>query len=562
MNKMDSLHFQVQARQDMNKLIMGITAIAVISMIFLIVGTGVRSMGVTIGILVPLLIGIFVCGGKLGLRLIKKMERGSYEEGMHLVMEGVPMNCTITDERGSVLFCNDRAMEMFKVTNKREYFEKLFGDFLPEFQPDGTRSMDVAGQYIQTAFKNGTASFEWWHQMGPGMEQFPCAVTLAAASVYGMSRILVFNNDLRQAHALQKQESALKERMQAVLDASPMLCIIADEEGNMMDVNKEAENLLGIQDKMLFITNFERYVPKNQPDGTDSIDKSTTEIQKAIRTGKQSRYEYIYQRSDGTPLPTEEITTPIDVGGKKIIICYSRDLRAEYAAKEAEQAAQNRLNVMMDKLNGQLESQSAAITESSAAIEEMIANTRSVSSTLSRNAQNVKDLQEAAAVGQSGLNEVATDFKEIARESESLLEINSVMQNIASQTNLLSMNAAIEAAHAGESGRGFAVVADEIRKLAESSSRQSKTIGTVLKKIKGSIDKITKSTDNVMTKFEAIDGGVKTVADQESGILNAMEEQSAGSTQIMQAIAQVNDITGQVKEDAKQIVEAAAKLGV
>jgi len=560
MNKMDNSHFQEQARQDRSKLVTGIVVATIISLVFVIVGTSVRNMGITIGILAPLTVAVFAIGGVLALRLVKKMERDSFEEGMHLVMEGVPMNCTITDEKGAVLYCNDRAANMFKAT-KREYAQKLFGDFLPEVQPDGTRSMEMAGKHIQTAFKNGTDSFEWWHQMGLGAEQIPCAINLAAASVYGMSRILVFNNDLRKTHALQKQEAALKERMQAVLDASPMLCSVYDEDGNPTEVNKVAERLFGISDRRLFVSNNSDFMPARQPDGADSAKKVSEMFRRVVREGYCS-YEWMYQYKGGERIPAEEFLYCIEIDGKKVVIAYTRDMRAEYAAREAEQASQKRLNAMMDKLNGQLESQSSAITESSAAIEQMIANTRSVSNTLSKNAQNVQSLQEAAAVGHSGLNEVATDIKEIARESESLLEINSVMQNIASQTNLLSMNAAIEAAHAGESGRGFAVVADEIRKLAESSSRQSKTIGGVLKKIKGSIDKITKSTDNVMNKFEAIDGGVKTVAEQENGIMNAMAEQSSGSTQIMQAIAQVNNITGQVKEDARKMVEAAAKLGV
>jgi methyl-accepting chemotaxis protein len=191
----------------------------------------------------------------------------------------------------------------------------------------------------------------------------------------------------------------------------------------------------------------------------------------------------------------------------------------------------------------------------------MIANIRSVSETLSKNAENVKTLKESSAVGHSSLNEVAADIRGIAEESESLLEINSVMRSIASQTNLLSMNAAIEAAHAGNSGKGFAVVADEIRKLAENSSQQSKIISTVLKKIKESIDKITRSTESVMNKFSAIDDSVKIVAEQEGNIFNAMTEQGTGSSQILQAIAQVNDITSQVKADARKLVEAAAKLG-
>ncbi|MDR2921983.1 MAG: methyl-accepting chemotaxis protein [Treponema sp.] len=223
-------------------------------------------------------------------------------------------------------------------------------------------------------------------------------------------------------------------------------------------------------------------------------------------------------------------------------------------------ATMEQLVVNINKLNDHVEDQSGDISKVSASIEEMVANIDSVTGTLVNNADNVKTLQESSEVGRAGLQEVAADIQEIARESEGLLEINSVMANIASQTNLLSMNAAIEAAHAGEAGRGFAVVADEIRKLAESSGAQSKTIGAVLKKIKGSIDKIRRSTDNVLNKFEAIDSSVRTVAQQEENIRNAMEEQGSGSRQILEGSGRLNEITRQVRDGSNEMHEGAREV--
>ena len=212
------------------------------------------------------------------------------------------------------------------------------------------------------------------------------------------------------------------------------------------------------------------------------------------------------------------------------------------------------------KLSEHVESQSAAVSESSSAIEEMIANIQSVTTTLAQNAVNVKELQESSETGKSSLQDVANDIQEIAKQSEGLLEINLVMENIASQTNLLSMNAAIEAAHAGDSGRGFAVVAEEIRKLAESSSEQSKTTTDLLKKIKESIDKITSSKDKVMSRFAVINNGVKIVAEQEENIRNAMDEQTQGSKQILQSASFVHDITQHVKTGSEKMREGSREV--
>jgi len=234
-------------------------------------------------------------------------------------------------------------------------------------------------------------------------------------------------------------------------------------------------------------------------------------------------------------------------------------VKQESGAEEAGKAVGD-IKTNIDSLNMMIEKQTESVNMSSSAIEEMTANINSVTRTLVENSRNVTVLTEASENGKTGVQMVAQEIQEIAHDSEGLLEINAVMNNIAAQTNLLSMNAAIEAAHAGEAGRGFAVVADEIRKLAESSGQQSKTTAAMLKKIKASIDNITKSSNDVLSRFGAIDSSVKTVSEHEQNILHAMEEQEVGGKQILESISRLRDLTSSVKKGSDNMAVSGETL--
>jgi len=229
------------------------------------------------------------------------------------------------------------------------------------------------------------------------------------------------------------------------------------------------------------------------------------------------------------------------------------------SSSEADKAVRE-IKDTINNLNRLIEEQSISIQTSSSEVEQMTENIRSVTRTLIENGKNVSELTEASENGKIGVQGVAEKILEISKDSEGLLEINAVMDNIASQTNLLSMNAAIEAAHAGEAGKGFAVVADEIRKLAESSGQQSKTTAAMLKKIKESIDSITESSNDVLSRFEVIDSGVKVVSAHELNIRNSMEEQEAGGKKILDSIERLKEISVTVKQGAADMLASGNNL--
>jgi methyl-accepting chemotaxis protein len=221
-------------------------------------------------------------------------------------------------------------------------------------------------------------------------------------------------------------------------------------------------------------------------------------------------------------------------------------------ATDAIQTVTGNVSQLIDNIR----SQASSVVESSSAIEEMVANIRSVTKILEKNGESIQKLESAADAGKQGISKSVESAGRIQKQSETLLEASKVIQSIASQTNLLAMNAAIEAAHAGDSGRGFSVVADEIRKLAEDSNAQGKTITTNLKEVLVSIEEVAKSSELMQDKFNQIYELTQTVAQQESTIMHAMQEQSEGGGQVLEAIKQINDITVNVRSGAGSMEQA------
>ena len=207
------------------------------------------------------------------------------------------------------------------------------------------------------------------------------------------------------------------------------------------------------------------------------------------------------------------------------------------------------------QLNNSIETQAASVAQSSSSVEEMVANIASIGQTLGKTDDVIKSLTAATGDGKATLVTSNTVTQKIAEESGSLMEASSVIQHIASQTNLLAMNAAIEAAHAGEAGKGFAVVADEIRKLAEESSTQGKTITATLKTLSGEIETLSASSKTVEEKFNAIFNLAEQVKDMSNRLTEAMQEQENGSKEVLTAIKSINTVTVEVQAGSEEMLK-------
>ncbi|UTC96297.1 methyl-accepting chemotaxis protein [Treponema denticola] len=224
-------------------------------------------------------------------------------------------------------------------------------------------------------------------------------------------------------------------------------------------------------------------------------------------------------------------------------------------------ATVEQINGRLSRLVSSIEMQTESINESSVVITRMAENTVKIAKTLDQNNELIKTVYGQTKVGKDGARTANEIVKQIAEKSASLLEASQIIQNIASQTNLLAMNAAIEAAHAGESGKGFAVVADEIRKLAEGSNLQGKQIAAVIKETTEIIHNITEAGSRAEKTFIDVYELVSQISEKEDSILEVMREQEENGKQVLDAIKRINDVTSEIDSASAEMLEGGNQIG-
>jgi methyl-accepting chemotaxis protein len=276
-----------------------------------------------------------------------------------------------------------------------------------------------------------------------------------------------------------------------------------------------------------------------------------TEV-KAVAVGAEEISSDLAASSEETAASLHEIRVNTEGMKDKIILL---DTEVSGSARSAAD-----VDDFIGSLAKLIADQASAINESSASIEEMSANIKNIADAAEEKLKIANELESSALDGQSEMEEAEKGIKKVADSAGVIMEMIQIIQDIASKTNLLAMNAAIEAAHAGDYGKGFAVVADEIRNLAESSAESADSVTKALGEVSDSIQLSEKSTRRTGEVFDQIVVKIKSVAFSMAEMKNATSELSIGAQQILEALASLLGTTEEVRGSSKVMSEKVGAI--
>ncbi len=243
---------------------------------------------------------------------------------VRVMLDATPLCCNFWDAQFNNIDCNEEAVKLFELRDKQEYLDRFF-ELSPEFQPDGQRSEEKALVMIKEAYANGRVVFEWLHQKLDGTP-IPAEITLVRVKHGDEDIVLGYTRDLREYKKMIAEMRDADERTRLMLDATPLCCNLWDKDLNNIDCNQEAVKLFELRDKQEYLDRFFELSPEIQPDGQRTDEKAAGMIHEAFTNGRVV-FEWMHQKLDGTPVPSEITLVRVKRGEEYIVAGYTRDLR-------------------------------------------------------------------------------------------------------------------------------------------------------------------------------------------------------------------------------------------
>ena len=220
------------------------------------------------------------------------------------------------------------------------------------------------------------------------------------------------------------------------------------------------------------------------------------------------------------------------------------------------------ISMEVDGFKVTVENGTAVVSQSSTATNEIVATINNISSNVSGNAESLQRLAELSEDGKNRMDENAALIKQIHNSTKSMFDAIKVVNGIAQQTNLLAMNAAIEAAHAGEAGKGFAVVAEEIRKMAEDSSKNASIISKNLIDAAKLVETVTVSNTATAEVFNDLNQQVRRQALVLAEVSSAMLELAHSGNELLDISSVSRDSMAAVDNGASKIENSIVEINV